>query len=65
MRTNCNSMKYFLVQKLYKQQQKQVRKIQACDIGTEYVKGKKNIWPMLCPKYPRFPHFALSEISAD
>jgi hypothetical protein len=44
VKTDHNSLKYFLEQKdLSEHQQKWVMKVQAFDFDIEYVKGKKNI----------------------
>jgi hypothetical protein len=44
VKTDHNSLKYFLEQKdLSERQQKWVTKVQAFDFDIEYVKGKKNI----------------------
>ena len=44
VRTNHNSLKFFLEQKqLQERQQKWISKIQAYDFDIEYVKGKNNV----------------------
>jgi hypothetical protein len=44
VKTDHNSLKYFLDQKdLSERQQKWVSKIQAFDFDIEYVKGKRNV----------------------
>jgi len=44
IKTDHNSLKYFLEQKeLNERQQKWVNKVQACDFEIEYVKGKNNV----------------------
>ena len=44
MRTDHNSLKFFLEQKqLQERQQKWISKIQAYDFDIEYVKGKNNV----------------------
>ncbi|KAH9315759.1 hypothetical protein KI387_024386, partial [Taxus chinensis] len=67
VRTDHNSLKYFLEQKeLNERQQKWVSRIQAYDFDIEYVKGTKNV---VADALSRKPHLAvlcsLSEISAD
>ena len=44
VKTNHNSLKYFLEKKeINERQQKWVRKIQAYDFEIEYIKGKSNV----------------------
>lgn len=64
VRTDHNSLKYFLEQMdLNEQQQKWVSKIQAYDFDVEYVKGKKNVVADALSRKPTL--CSLTEILAD
>jgi hypothetical protein len=64
VKTDHNSLKYFLEQKdLSERQQKWVTKVHAFDFDIEYVKGKKNIVVDALSRRPRT--CSLMEISAD
>jgi hypothetical protein len=64
VKTDHNSLKYFLEQKdLSEHQQKWVTKVQAFDFDIEYVKGKKNIVADTLSRRPTT--CSLMEISAD
>ena len=64
VRTDHNSLKYFLEQKdLNERQQKWVSRIQAYDFNIEYVKGTKNVVAGALSKRPTT--CLLMEISAD
>ena len=67
VKTDHNSLHYFLEQKkLNERQQKWVSKIQAYDFDIEYVKGKNNIVvDALSQRPPMLECYAKSEISAD
>ena len=67
VKTNHNSLQYFLEQKdLNEKQQKWVSKIQAYDFDIEYVKGKnKMVVDALSRRLPVVERCAISEISAD
>ena len=43
IKTDHNSLKYFLEQELNERQQKWVSKVEAYDFEIEYVKGKNNV----------------------
>ena len=63
IKTNHNSLKYFLEQKeLNEQQQKWVSKVQAYDFEIEYVKGKTNV---VANAFKRPAPLSLSSISTD
>jgi hypothetical protein len=64
VKTDHNSLKYFLEQKdLSERQQKWVMKVHAFDFDTEYVKGKKNIVADALSRRPTT--CSLMEISTD
>jgi hypothetical protein len=64
VKTDHNSLKYFLEQKdLSERQQKWVTKVQAFDFDIEYVKGKKNIVVDALSRRPTT--CSLMEISTD
>jgi hypothetical protein len=64
MRTDHNSLKYFLDQKdLNERQQKWVSKIQAYDFGIEFVKGKNNVVADALSRRPSV--YAMTDISVD
>jgi hypothetical protein len=64
VKTDHNSLKYFLEQKdLSEHQQKWVMKVQAFDFDIEYVKGKKNILVDALSRRPTA--CSLMEISTD
>jgi hypothetical protein len=64
VRTDHNSLKYFLVQKdLNERQQKWVSKIQAYNFDIEYVKGKNNVVADALSRRPST--YSMSEISVD
>ena len=64
VKTDHNSLKYFLEQKdLSERQQKWVTKVQAFDFDIEYVKGKKNIVTEALSRRPTT--CSLMEISTD
>jgi hypothetical protein len=64
VKTDHNSLKYFLEQKdLSERQQKWVTKVQAFDFDIEYVKGKKNIVANALSR--RLVACSLMEISVD
>jgi hypothetical protein len=64
VKTDHNSLKYFLEQKdLNERQQKWLTKVQAFDFDLEYVKGKKNIVADALSRRPAA--CSLMEISAD
>jgi hypothetical protein len=64
VRTNHNSLKYFLDQKdLNERQQKWVSKIQAYDFDIEFVKGKNNVVVDALSKRPSI--YAMTDISVD
>jgi len=64
VKTDYNSLKYFLEQKdLNERQHKWVTKVQAFDFDIEYVKGKKNI--VVDALFRRPTTCSLMEISAD
>ena len=64
IKTDHNSLKYFLEQKnLNERQQKWVSKIQAYDFEIEYVKGKHNIIVDALSRRPTT--ISLMEISTD
>lgn len=67
VRTDHNSLKYFLGQKdLNERQQKWVSKIPAYDFDIEYVNGKNNLATDALSRKPSIVAFcSLSEISAD
>ncbi|XP_059073712.1 uncharacterized protein LOC131874383 [Cryptomeria japonica] len=67
VRTDHNSLKYFLRQKdLNERQQKWVSKIQAYDFDLKYVKGKNNVAADALSRKPSIAALcSLSEISAD
>jgi hypothetical protein len=63
IKTDHNSLKYFLDQKdLNERQQKWVSKVQAFDFEIEYVKGKSNV---VADALSRKPAISLMEISPD
>jgi hypothetical protein len=64
VRTDHNSLKYFLEQKdLNERQQKWVSKIQAYNFDIEYVKGKNNVVADALSRRPST--YSMSEISVD
>jgi hypothetical protein len=64
VRTDHNSLKYFLSQKdLNERQQKWVRKIQAYNFDIEYVKGKNNVVVDALSRRPSA--YSMTEISVD
>jgi hypothetical protein len=64
VKTDHNSLKYFLEQKdLSEHQQKWVTKVQAFDFDIEYVKGKKNIVATALSRRPA--ECSLMEVSTD
>ena len=64
IKTNHNSLKYFLEQKeLNEQQQKWVSKVQAYDFEIEYVKGKNNVVADALSRRPT--SLSLMSISTD
>ena len=64
VRTNQNSLKYFLDQKdLNERQHKWVRKIQAYDFDIEFVKGKNNTMADALSRRPSI--FSMSGMSVD
>ena len=64
MKTNHNSLRFFLEQKeLNERQQKWVSKVQAYDFEIEYVKGKNNVVANSLSRRPAT--LSLLEISAD
>ena len=64
IKTDHNSLKYFLEQKeLNEWQHKWVRKVQAYDFEIEYVKGKNNVVTDALSRRPT--SFSLSSISTD
>jgi hypothetical protein len=64
VKTNHNSLKYFIDQKdLSEHPQKWVTKVQAFDFDIEYVKGKKNIVANALSRRPAA--CSLMEVSAD
>jgi hypothetical protein len=64
VRTDHNSLKYFLAQKdLNERQQKWVRNIHAYNFDIEYVKGNKNVVAYVLSKIPS--SYSMIEISVD
>jgi hypothetical protein len=64
VKTDHNSLKYFLAQKdLKERKQKWVRKIQACNFDIEYVKGKNNVVANALSRRPST--YSMSEIFID
>ena len=63
IKTNHNSLKYFLEQELNEHQQKWVSKVQAYDFVTEYVKGKNNVVANALSRQPT--SLSLMSISTD
>ena len=64
IKTNHNSLKYFLEQKELKEhQQKWVSKVQAYDFEIEYVKGKNNVVADALSRRPTL--LSLMSISTD
>jgi hypothetical protein len=64
VRTNHNSLKYFLEKKdLNERQQKWVRKIQAYDFDIEFVKGKNNVFVDALSRISSF--YSMTNISVN
>ena len=63
VKTDHNSLRYFLTQKdLNERQKKWVSKIQSYDFDIEYVKGKNN---MVVDALSRIPSFSLMDIAKN